>query len=236
MILSKIVTEVHGKLDQIGSTGYYTTPETVAAINEGQDLFALLTLCLETTASFTLQPSTTTYHMLATFPDWICPLRVYLPSGAHIKPARMEELDALDSSWLGSPGTPKRYAALGFDLFAIWQQPTVTTPINITYAKAPAALTFDADVPDIQEQFHSVLADYAAYRLRMREGAQEFAKALPYFGRFMEQTQKQAQFVRARNLAGRYDKVPFEISKADMSRMLKFRKDVMPRREKEDGE
>jgi hypothetical protein len=233
MLAGDLVNRILERLDQPDG-GYYTGAEALSALNEGQRFFVLLTLALETTATFELQPATTFYHMQDTFLDWLLPLRVYNASGGNLRPARLEDLDCLDAQWVSRPGAPSRYASMGFDFFAAYPQPAALTIVNVTYARAPVALLGDSDVPEIPEEFHPDLADYGVYRLRVREGGQEFEKSLPYFQRFMKGAAKYAKYIRARNLGSRYDKLPFELERFDMSRMFRARPDLVPVR-KTDG-
>ena len=216
-----------------GATGpvFYPTGEITTALNEGLRFFVLLTLGLETTASWPLTPATTFYHMLAIFPDWIVPLRITTALGAKVRPARLEELTCLDAGWRARPGVPVRYAAVGADLTAMYQQPAAAgTVLRVTYARSPLVLAGDGDVPEIPDEYHPRLVDYGVYRMRQVEGAQELEKALKYLDSFMDGAQHYAAYVRARNLGARYDKVPLELEKFDRSRLLTMRPDAMPGR------
>ena len=212
------------RLDEIdpGSTApsavyYGAGGEVMAALNEAQRFFVLLTLCLETTAAFST--ASVFQNMLGTFPDWLVPLRVSLPNGTRVRPARLAELDALDSGWQSANGVPARYGALGFDFFFLYgTQGTV----NITYARAPVPMVLATDAPEIPEQHHPDLVDYGVYRLRAKEGGQEFAKGLVYFNRFLDGAQKYGEFVRARNIGTGYDTLPFELALFDRSRLVKL--------------
>jgi hypothetical protein len=216
---------------------YYPKAEIVLRLNEAERFFVLLTLGLETTvpATVTGTPPNTFFRMLTGIPDWIVPLRITTTAGAKIRPARLEDLNGLDPQWMTSVGTIKRYVALGVDLVGIYQQPASPTVLNVTYARAPVALVLDADVPEIPAEYHPKLVDYAVYGMRQGEGAQEFEKALPFFGSFMEGATHYAAYVRSRNLGSRYDKVPPELEKMDLSQLLKLRKDLMPERKVANG-
>jgi hypothetical protein len=234
MQASDMVRRVLERLDQPGG-GYYTTGEALAAINEGIRFFTLLTLGLEAEVTFPLNANTAFYHMQSSIADWLLPLRVRLAGGPFLRPARIEELDCLDAGWQSSAGTPSRYLALGFDFFGVYQQPADNSQsLRITYARSPLPLAADADVPEYPEDLHPAFVDYAVYRLRFREGGQEFQKMLPYLGRFMDEAKRYGAYIRARNIAGRYDKLPFELERVDLSKLLKLRADLPPLR-KYDG-
>ena len=201
---------------------HYTPTEVLAALNQIQRLFCLVTLCLETTANFGLT-SLPRYHMLNQFADWIAPLRLRNALGAKIRPTRLADLAALDRQWAAHAGTPLRYARTGFDLLSFYQQNTST--ISITYARSAVELvsTYPADnaqAPEIPARYHPALIDGAIPILRVKEGMQEWQKTLPQWDRYVEATQELAGVVRARNVEQGYDSLPIEIKRYDRSRML----------------
>ncbi len=281
---------------QVGPT-FYPTGEIIAALNEANRLFCLLTLGLEKTATWNVPSGATFFHMLGFFPDWIVPLRITTVGGAKVRPSRFEDLSSLDSQWISSPGAPYRYAAMGADFLALYQQPagysagtvtatngsasvagtgtawtsamaggwiqiqgvyctiaavsaagalTLTAPLteaggaglayaigtnlSVTYARGPAKLVNDADIPETPAEYHPRYVDYAIYRMRQVEGAQEFAKALPLLGTFLDAAQHYGSYVRARNLGSRYDMVPFELQAFDRSKLLRLRSGLVPER------
>lgn len=228
MNAGELQTRVLERLDQPGGqSGYYTASEALDAINEGIRFFTLLTLGLEAKTTIALDADTTFYHMQPLIPDWMLPLRVQLVGGSFLRPARLDELDALDRGWQSSTGAPSRYAALGFDFFAVYKQPD-SGSLDVTYARRPVPLVAAADLPEYPEDLHPAFADYGVYRLRFREGGQEFAKTLPYLRRFLDEAKRYGNYIRARNIAGRYDKTPFQFERADLSKLLKLRADLPP--------
>jgi len=224
-----IVTRILARLDQPASGGYYTPAEALSAANEAQRFFALLTLGLETTASFTTGSTAPFFHMQSTFQDWLLPLRM-TAGGSQVRPARLAELDSLDSGWQTSSGAKAlRYAALGFDFLIIYPASQGLT-VNVTYARSPVPMVAQTDVPEFPEQCHPAFVDYGVYRCREREGAQEFQKTLPYLERFLGEAKQYASYIRGRNIALRYDKLPFELERVDLSRLLTLRKGLVPER------
>jgi len=214
-----------------GNSGpvFYPKSEMIAALNEAERFFILLTLGLEVTAPWTIAAATTFFHMLAVFNDWIVPLRITNLDGSKVRPSSLEELCALNSGWIASPqiGNPQRYSMIGGDLLGIDGQPTVNTTVNVTYAQAPVPLVQDTDVPQSPTEYHPRLVDYGVYRMREVEGGQEFQKGLKFFASFFEGAKHYAAYVRSRNLGARYDKVPFELESYDLSQLLKLRKDLL---------
>jgi hypothetical protein len=204
------------------SEDLYTFGQAKAALNVAQRFFALLTLCQETTAPLTITAGTNYFHLLNTFSDFLLPLRIRVAGtgGAKIPPGRIEDFTSFNPAWPVAVGVPTQYACLGFDFLIFNSIPAANVTVNITYAQAPPPLVNDADVPVIPEQFHPCLMDFAVPLLRSQEGGQEFSKCLPLLGRFLQEADKLAQYVRARNLAHRYDRMPFELQHFDRSSLL----------------
>lgn len=230
MQLSAMVSLCSQRLNEAAAPVFYPAAEIKAALNEAQRFFCLLTLALEKTSTWTPATNTTFFRMLTIFSDWTVPLRITTAAGAKVRPARLDELTSLDSQWAKAAGSPYRYAALGVDLLALYPQPTSGFPLNVTYARAPVVMSNDTDSPEVPAEYHPNIVDYAIYRLRQVEGAQEFQKSLPLLDSFLDAVQRYGAFVRARNLGSRYDKVPFELESFDRSKLMRLRADVVPER------
>lgn len=222
MNASEMITRALRRLDEDATAPQWADSKAaLRAINEAQRVFCLVTLCLEKTGTLALTGGTTFYHVLPTLSDFLVPLRVKVAGGARLAPDPLVAFDARSSSWQSAAGTPTRYALLGLDLLAIMPRPAAGgTSLTITYAHAPAVLTTGTNTPTIPEEYHPALVDYAVNRLRFNEGGAEFVKSLAYFERFLKAAQKMAAFVRARSLGARYDRLPAEIEKFDISKLV----------------
>ncbi len=238
-----MASRVLARLDQPSTGSYYTHGETVSALNEAQRFFCFLTLGYQKTLTAAIQmlAGNPTVRMLTIFGDWLVPLRVNIHGGAQLRPVRLADLDSLDADWQNVAATTSspvaRYAALGFDLLALYPQPqTAAVNFDFTYAASPPPMAADTDVPVVPGEHHADLVDYATYRLRYREGGAEFEKGLPYFRRFLDGAAKYGRYIRQRNLAARYDKLPFEIERADLSALLDLDKRLVPVRRSPNGE
>lgn len=210
--------------EDISSPVTFTAAEVTNAINEGQRLFVLLTLCLESSSTIALTPGTAFYAPRSTFSSWLLPLRASI-GGARIVPATLEDLDALDTGWQSRTAAPSSYGSLGANLIFFKGS---TGTVKLTYARMPAALAGDSDVPEIPAATHPCLADFAINRVRAKQGGQEFGKTLPLWGRFLDTAMQTASYTRARSLASGYDMLPIELTKADLSRLVTPRRDVLP--------
>ena len=214
-----------------------TPPELVAAINEGQQLAAWLTLCTEKTASFALGSTHSQdangcfYQLRPVLTDFLVPLRFTL-GGVRLRPASLSQLDAENSAWQATAATPTRYACLGFNLLIVTPQASGTA--QMTYAYSPPALVNDTDVPAIPEAYHRNLVDYGVYRIRLKEGAQALARGLGRLNLFFDSMTELGDYIRDRSVAARYDITPFEMALFDRSEMieevLKWQANLIPRR------
>jgi hypothetical protein len=231
--LIDIVNRTSQRLNEGTSPVFYPKAEIIAAANEGQRFFCLLTLGLEQTNLWALSSSSPYGHLLSVFSDMIAVLRITDSSGNKIRPASLADLNSLDANWTSTLAQPTRYVVLGADLIAFYPQATVN--VSVTYARAPVALAVDSDVPEIPAEYHQHLVNYAIYRCRIVEGGQELEKTMKYFNMFLDGAAHYARYVRARNEGTNYDKVPFELDAFDRSKVIALRPELMPATELPQG-
>jgi hypothetical protein len=205
---------VSQRLNEAGTPVFYPASEITAALNESDRLFCLLTLALETTATWT--PAATFTHMLTIFPDWLVVLRIATTGGTKVRPCRFSDLWSLDANWPSTAAPITRYVAAGADLIAVY--PEQSTTLNVTYARAPVAMANATDSPQTPPEYHTNYVDYAVYRLRQVEGGLVLQSVLPLLDEFMAAAKEYGAYMRARHLAAGYDKTPAEFSLADRSR------------------
>jgi len=215
-IRDRIITDVDED-PAAPTTGLVT--EVLAAINEGQQLAALLTLCLEKTVSFTVTAATCFFTPRSTLTDLIVPLRITV-GGIRIRPGTIADLEAENSAWQATADATTRYAVLGCNLMAFTPQAVLNWTAAITLAYSPATLSADGDIPAIPEAYHQNLVDYGVYRVRMKEGAQGLERGLGRLNTYLDDMTRLGNFVRTKSLAARYDVQPFELQNFDRSRMI----------------
>jgi len=194
---------------------YYTSTEALDALNEGHRFFCLLTWCLETTGTLNLTAGTSFYHLLSSFSDLLAVVRVRVANtGARVAPGRIEDFDAFNSVWQTVPGDPTNYQALGLDLLAVTPRPAADgRSLEVTYVRTPTRFAGPSSTPEIPEEYHPSLVDYAVYRLRAKEGGQEFVKVIPLYVNFLKGARKFAGYVRNRMAAAGYDRLPPELKR-----------------------
>jgi len=210
-ISSRIITRIDD--DPITPVSV-SAAEVLSAINEGQELAALLTLCLQKTVDFNL--SGAFYTPRSTFTDFLVPLRLSI-GGVRVRPSTIAEFDAMNPEWQATSGTPVRYCTLGSNFLAVTPQAACTA--QFTYAYSPAALETN-DTPVIPLAYHQALVEYGVYRARLKEGAQQLARGLGNLNTFLNSMQELGDLVRARSRAARYDVQPFELALFDRSKLI----------------
>jgi hypothetical protein len=203
--------------DASHGAGSMLAGEIIAAINEGCELAAWLTLCLETTLPIILPAATSVVQLRALVGDFLVPLKLEV-AGTRLRPSTLAGLDASNSQWLGAAGTPTRYSTLGFNLLFLDSQPAFDTGATLTYARTPVQLVGDS-WPELPEVYHPALIDYVVYRVRIKEGAQGLQRGVSALNRFLDDMTKFGDFVRARSRAARLDIEPFELHLFDRSRL-----------------
>lgn len=211
---SELQKRVYTRLDDDPNAPVGVTPgEVLAAVNEAQELAALLTLCFQTSKPVTLPATTTFLGLRLLFPDFLLPLALRV-DGVRIQPATLADLDALNDRWQAAPGAPTRYALLGFNLLAITGQPISDTAALLTYAHTPAPIVLDKQL-DLDDEYQPELVNYALWRVSLREGAHSLERGKDYLRQYLTAMKALGDYVRARSRAARYDVLPFELQLYD---------------------
>lgn len=217
---SEIQRRVYQRLDDDPNAPAGVTPaEVLHAINFGQELAAMLTLCFETTAALTLPTGSPFIDLRALFPDYLVPLALRV-DGRRIQPATLADLDAIDPTWQSSAEAPSRYAALGFNLLAFTGQGTTDTAAQFTYARTPARVVLDQAL-ELDDEYQPELVNFALWWISLKEGAQGLARGIGFLRSYLEAMKALAGYVRARSRLARYDVLPFELQLADRRNKLK---------------
>lgn len=184
---------------------YFTAQQATDALNQAQRVFAFLTLCLEGTATFTAQPGQVWNAFAPT--GLIVALRVEI-GGYRIWPERLKVFSGRNAYWQNHQEEPQYYAQPGPKLIALHPAPAVETTATVRYARLPVALAAGGDIPEVPEPYHRELVNFAVWRLRLREGAQELQIGRSGLRRFFRAAKQHAEDIRARSLAERLDALP----------------------------
>lgn len=198
--------------------GFYTATDAYNVLDRAQQLFAFATLCIERTAVHTLTANTSFEPL--TFADLIVPFTVRIAAtGKRLDPATLEELTALNQSWLGETSAPTRYGVTGWRLLHCYPKQATAVNLSVLYAAAP--VTIPAGGPEIPVEYHPVLAEYAVARLRIKEGETPIQRDVDRLRDFWGSAKECADRVRNRCQTAGYDMYPPELTIPDFSRVLK---------------
>jgi hypothetical protein len=217
MTCQEIINRVLARTDDANAIMASQT-EVLAAVNEGQELASLLSLCLQKEVPFSLASGTSFGTFLLALPDYLCPLRLSI-SGTRLRPSTLADFDAENDSWQSTPGTPTRYTTIGFDLWAINKQPPALITADFIYARSPVVMTASS-TPEIPEEYHQSLVKFAKYRVRVKEGAQGLSRGIEDLNRFLDDMTRLGELVRARSKAAKFDTLPIELQLFDRSRLM----------------
>lgn len=226
MIVSSLIERVFERVDEsVANPVYYTREEVLALLNKGQRLFCALTHGIERVSTFALTATTAIYSVMTTsITDWTgIPIRVTL-SGLRLTPVTVHQLDALKETWFSTAGTPTKYFSLGLNLLGVYPQPAgAGSSLSITHIATPAVLDHDGETPEMPEETHPLLVDFASYALRHKEGGQELQNAIMYLDSFAKGARKYGAFFRSRAVAQGYDKLPCDLSTVDISSLIRIK-------------
>lgn len=234
--LGTMMNLVAERLDDPGFV-YYTQGEVKHALNFGQRLFSLLTLCIERTVSFVTVGGQAFYEIDDQISDFLVPLRVS-HSGTRLRNETIHNMDLRDGAWRTRVGNPRRYAIEGVapGLLAITPRPAGASSLTFVYAACPAEMATESDLPEIPTEQHPHLVDFAYWFCRLKEGGAEFAAAGMYLQRFLAATSKYAGFTRARSRAQSYDSIPYDLATFDKSRFeIKIKQLQVMQKKKQEG-
>jgi hypothetical protein len=214
MLASASIDRVLERLGESpGASVFWSRAEILAYLNEGQRLFAAMTLCLESTASYQTTGQAFAYLRPA-IPDFFLPLRVTNAAGRKVRPARLTDLAAVSDTWpLDQAGEVARYW-VGAQLAAFW--PVVVETLSIVYVREPAVM-MEVSSFELRDDDVTGLEHFSVWRARFKEGGQELAKDLPLLRQFLDGAQKRAEETRIRNTALSLDSMPWERANFDRS-------------------
>lgn len=217
MLTSDIMYRVCARIDEADPANpiSVSNQEVLNAVNDGQMLASLLTLCFVKTTTYLLT-GTPWYTPRQTLTDLIAPLRISV-NGTRLRPSTLSELDAWNRNWQTTPGTPARYATLGCNLLAV--TPQSAEAAAITYAASPVPLA-TTDTPALPGAYHQALIEYGVYRVRLKEGAQQLARGLGNLNIYLDSMTELGDWVRNRSKASHYDIQPIEMQLLDRSKLI----------------
>jgi hypothetical protein len=183
--------------------GHFWSEEQLRKFLEQAQLFIAMFRALgEETDSLTLTSGQAVYVIHDTWSDFIMPLRTTI-SNKSLRRTTIAQLQAIDTGFYGTSGTPEMYYMVGGNLMGFYPVPTSGTAV-ITRLKVPDGAVDKYDAPTVDRTWARILPLYAAGIALILEGKvtertqslmQRFMEAvgLPRDRRFMgEAVQKAA--------------------------------------------
>lgn len=154
--------KIRAQKDFLWDDNTATNDKLNRTINEGLRRFVRETLCLNDTFVTTTAAGIAAYTLPA---DSLNPPKVHQVTWDCYVLHPMTYLETRDlNSYLHSTGSPSSFYIDENKVF-LYPIPDSAKEMNIVYYKKPATLSADDDVPEIPEEFHEALANYAAYQI-----------------------------------------------------------------------
>lgn len=175
MTLDELIAETRRAIDDTVTPEQWTTLELTRYLNDAQDAFARHTLCLADSTS--PLASLTTVAGVNRYPMDARILRVY-----SVQDDASNLLNGVPTNRLSMSGTgrPRRFTTRNDPhSVLLWPTPDAEYTLSLFIARRPLEpMESGGDEPEIPEEFHLVLCDWAAHRaLRMVDPDNENAKA-----------------------------------------------------------
>ncbi len=177
MTLGEMIDIVQIELDDVGV--HYLNSGVSTAIQEGQRITSLMTLCYEK-LSTSWAPTITAYQQFIPVPtDCIVPIYVRdKASGSRIYPAKLSNLELNDTSWWTTSGKGSAYEYYSifnpsgvsatptggrYDLLLYPRVNTTSMRVEMIYAADPPAMSATTDIPKVPRGTERALIDYAIF-------------------------------------------------------------------------
>jgi hypothetical protein len=174
MLVSEIISEARGILQEPDQT-FYTDAEFIAWINR-----ALLDFCRLSQ----LIRDSTTFLSVADQADYDYPTGFLKVMYLKYKDTKLvfqdiPKLERFDSEWLSAAAVaiPSYYYFFKYNKISIYPKPNTTDDImSIYYIRKATAITADTQTPEIPEEYHYALEDYALAMAKMKDGQYDQAQ------------------------------------------------------------
>lgn len=221
MTRSELTSIVQKKIEEDAAQSFrwYTDQQIANALNDGLIIYSALTMCIETSIPIACSAGNAFYDVLNAEPRAIAVLRV-TENGVRLAPDRIQAFKAGNNSWRLHPGPPERFAVVGANLLAAHPVPSSSSiTLSVTLARTAAVMLFGSSIPEIPEEEHFSLAEYAAWFLpTAKEGASE--KANQCLSRFLETVAVRIAQVRDRSNSRGYLTMPMPINKEAIQKLV----------------
>ena len=213
------LTAKHIEEDRTQALRWYSDLAIYNAINDGLTIHTSLSMCIESTVAITMAPLNPFYELFTADSRTIAVLRV-TENTVRLAPDNIGAFKAANNSWRNQPGIPENFAVVGSNLLAVEPVPANNSiQVQVTIARVANGLINTGDVPEIPEEDHAALAEYAAWFLETAKfGASE--KTQQRLGRFLETVAARADQTIDRCRSRNYLTQPLPIDKTRIAALI----------------
>jgi len=154
-----------GLSDSFSSPVGSTEAQLNEVIQEASEVLAEEIEAVKRTVFFPLQEGVTYIYTPGLAPDLMMPKRLWNPTTSKpLTAVSLKELDEFKEDWESVVGNPDSWAALSWDIFAIFPHPaTAGGVLRLDYLAWPRELLDDDDEPEFPESVQDGIVLYGLY-------------------------------------------------------------------------
>lgn len=144
---------------------FFSEDQLAELIDEACEVLAEDTQAVKRTAFVPLKEGIGFIYTTSISPDFMAPVRVW----NHVLNRRftclsMTEMDAIDTRWQVTTGTPQVWFPVSWDIFGIYPRPAAAEGVlRVDYIAWPRSLMDGSDRPELPEASHDALTLYGQY-------------------------------------------------------------------------
>jgi hypothetical protein len=185
-------------LDRLeGNSLFFTLPEITPVINEAIRTVNLICGFYQQTVSIPGN-AIANQQLYATPAPLIWPLRIEF-EGVQLDPDNLERIGQDFYTWAtdttGSRGPVARWVPIGISMFALHPIPvTGGGRIDVTGVAETPLLVNSTDTMPLEDEFVSIITEYVAHRMPLKEGGRPFAAASELYKNFIRNMKQRTMF------------------------------------------
>ena len=197
MTRNELAQRVRTDLDDL-SAGFYTAQDTTDSLQDGYNLVASLSECVENNAVINFTGGLCYYDFPSLIPDFLRIYGIYNnDTNRWMEPIDTIELYKLRDNYELTNGTPWWFQPISHKYTMIFPAPATTTGSMTVLYKAQAPSMTDDTIPAIPQVDHNILEFYSTADLL--EQCEEFIKALKYWEIFNKTLEDVKKLMRNRS-------------------------------------
>jgi len=216
MTRSQIADRIVRNLDDAGLV-HFTAVDATDSIQDGYDLLALLSCCIEKITTINFVANKVFYDLSATISDYYRIFAIYNQKTKRwMEPLHWREFQNFGLNWEINSGEAQAWTPLGYSTIAITRAPTVSTSSMLVMYCAQASVLASSDSPDFPPDLHDTLVEYGTGDLMDQD--LEFSKSILYMNRFNEKALRIKGFMNKRSLPDRIYSLMAQWNEASISK------------------